>query len=126
VEGWLPEEGVESLEVYTFEKYRLEERKGEGKREKEERGELGVVTWYFWLSILLQLFLPTNTPASYLSSVEHAKDPLFAPSYHSLKGAKEEGYVYIDPAILAAPVIADLEGDGSPELIIAVSYFFDT
>ncbi len=47
VEGWLPEEGVESLEVYTFEKYRLEERKGEGKREKEERGELGVVTWYF-------------------------------------------------------------------------------
>jgi len=58
--------------------------------------------------------------------VEHAKDPLFAPSYHSLKGAKEEGYVYIDPAILAAPVIADLEGDGSPELIIAVSYFFDT
>jgi len=33
--------------------------------------------------------------------------------------------VYIDPHILATPAIADIDGDGSEELVVAVSYFFD-
>ena len=34
-------------------------------------------------------------------------------------------YVYLDAHILSTPVVADLDGDGNPELIVAVSYFFD-
>eukprot|EP00824_Muranothrix_gubernata_P001186 TRINITY_DN113_c1_g1_i3.p1 TRINITY_DN113_c1_g1~~TRINITY_DN113_c1_g1_i3.p1 ORF type:complete len:387 (-),score=113.32 TRINITY_DN113_c1_g1_i3:10-1170(-) len=38
---------------------------------------------------------------------------------------KEEGYVLVDPHILSTPTIADLDGDGMDELVVAVSYFFD-
>lgn len=33
--------------------------------------------------------------------------------------------MYIDAHILATPAIADVDGDGSEELVVAVSYFFD-
>lgn len=34
-------------------------------------------------------------------------------------------YVYLDAHILSTPVIADIDGDGQDELIVAVTYFFD-
>lgn len=34
-------------------------------------------------------------------------------------------FVYIDPHILATPVVEDLDGDGHQEIIVPVSYFFD-
>ena len=37
----------------------------------------------------------------------------------------DKGYVWLDPHILATPAIADIDGDGQEELVIAVSYFFD-
>ncbi|KAL9263582.1 DEFECTIVE IN EXINE FORMATION 1-like protein [Drosera capensis] len=36
-----------------------------------------------------------------------------------------EDYVDIDSHILCTPVIADIDDDGVPEMVIAVSYFFD-
>lgn len=37
----------------------------------------------------------------------------------------EQAYVWLDPHILANPAIADIDGDGQEELVLAVSYFFD-
>lgn len=37
----------------------------------------------------------------------------------------QQGYVWLDPHILANPAIADIDGDGQEELVLAVSYFFD-
>ena len=37
----------------------------------------------------------------------------------------EKGHVWLDPHILANPAIADIDGDGQEELVLAVSYFFD-
>ena len=34
-------------------------------------------------------------------------------------------FVYIDAHILATPAIADIDGDGTEELVVAVSYFYD-
>lgn len=34
-------------------------------------------------------------------------------------------FIYIDAHILATPAIADLDGDGAEELVVAVSYFYD-
>jgi hypothetical protein len=34
-------------------------------------------------------------------------------------------FVYVDAHILCTPAIADIDGDGSDELVVAVSYFFD-
>ncbi|XP_023736145.1 protein DEFECTIVE IN EXINE FORMATION 1 [Lactuca sativa] len=36
-----------------------------------------------------------------------------------------QNYVHVDSHILCTPVIADIDGDGVSEMIIAVSYFFD-
>lgn len=38
---------------------------------------------------------------------------------------KLEDYVNIDSHILCTPVIADIDKDGVPEMVVAVSYFFD-
>lgn len=35
------------------------------------------------------------------------------------------GHVLVDAHVLANPVVADIDGDGHHELIVAVSYFFD-
>lgn len=34
--------------------------------------------------------------------------------------------MYIDAHILSTPAIADIDGDGHDELVIAVSYFYDS
>ncbi len=36
-----------------------------------------------------------------------------------------EGMIDIDAHVLCSPTLADLDGDGTPELLVAVSYFFD-
>jgi hypothetical protein len=33
--------------------------------------------------------------------------------------------VLVDAHILAAPAVADLDGDGWPELVVPVTYYFD-
>ncbi len=35
------------------------------------------------------------------------------------------GVLLVDPHVLCTPTLADLDGDGTPELVVAVSYFFD-
>jgi hypothetical protein len=37
----------------------------------------------------------------------------------------KEGELLVDAHVLCSPTVADLDGDGNPELIVAVSYFFD-
>lgn len=39
--------------------------------------------------------------------------------------APEEGMILVDAHVLCSPTLADLDGDGTPELLVAVSYFFD-
>lgn len=34
-------------------------------------------------------------------------------------------YAYVDAHILATPAIADIDGDGTEELVVPVSYFYD-
>ncbi|CAN6471441.1 unnamed protein product [Victoria cruziana] len=41
------------------------------------------------------------------------------------KHEKQENFVEVDSHILCTPVIADIDGDGVSEMVIAVSYFFD-
>ncbi|GFR46133.1 hypothetical protein Agub_g7648 [Astrephomene gubernaculifera] len=49
-------------------------------------------------------------------------DEEFTQSTHPTASA---GYVYVDPHIMANPAIADIDGDGHDELVVAVSYFYD-
>lgn len=37
----------------------------------------------------------------------------------------DEEYVYVDPHVMATPVLVDVNGDGTLDLIMSVSYFFD-
>ena len=39
--------------------------------------------------------------------------------------AKQGGYLWLDPHILCTPALADIDGDGHDDLIVAASYFFD-
>eukprot|EP00656_Telonema_subtile_P012705 TRINITY_DN16409_c0_g1_i1.p1 TRINITY_DN16409_c0_g1~~TRINITY_DN16409_c0_g1_i1.p1 ORF type:complete len:775 (+),score=189.59 TRINITY_DN16409_c0_g1_i1:112-2436(+) len=60
-------------------------------------------------------------------------DPLHAEAYQdALKQMMAEAaadqsdeYVLVDAHIMATPVIADLDGDGRPELVATVSYYYD-
>ncbi|CAL8462321.1 g1854 [Coccomyxa elongata] len=38
---------------------------------------------------------------------------------------REKGYVRLDAHIMSTPAIADIDGDGQDEIVIAASYFFD-
>jgi len=59
------------------------------------------------------------------------KDVILTANRHNksapIPGARprEEGYVFVDPHVLCTPIIADLDKDGSDEVIFAVSYYFD-
>ena len=56
-------------------------------------------------------------------------DPLFSKYQHKRRpsGVTEDpSFVFIDPHILATPVLADMNGDGvTDELVVPVSYYFD-
>ena len=38
---------------------------------------------------------------------------------------KDGGYLWLDPHILCTPALADIDGDGHEDLVIAATYFFD-
>jgi hypothetical protein len=40
---------------------------------------------------------------------------------HELDG----GFIYLDAHVLCTPAIADIDGDGQEDLVLAVSYFYD-
>lgn len=50
----------------------------------------------------------------------YEEDPL-----HSELYPREPNHVYVDAHVLTEPSAVDIDGDGVPELILAVSYFFD-
>ena len=56
-------------------------------------------------------------------------DPLFSRHQHERRPsgvAETRSFVFIDPHILATPVLADMNGDGvKDELVVPVSYYFD-
>lgn len=57
-------------------------------------------------------------------------DPLFSRHETTPRPAgvdvKDQGYVYVDPHVLATPTLADIDGDGLyADLVVAVSYYFD-
>lgn len=38
---------------------------------------------------------------------------------------REKGFVQLDAHIMVTPAIADIDGDGQEEIVVAASYFFD-
>eukprot|EP01094_Clydonella_sp_ATCC50884_P026780 TRINITY_DN7459_c0_g1_i1.p1 TRINITY_DN7459_c0_g1~~TRINITY_DN7459_c0_g1_i1.p1 ORF type:complete len:629 (+),score=176.85 TRINITY_DN7459_c0_g1_i1:161-2047(+) len=70
----------------------------------------------------LELFLPTDTSANYVSHVLGQKDPLFSQTYREPNAWVTDNDVYLKPRFFATPVLADLDQDGREELILAVSY----
>jgi hypothetical protein len=38
---------------------------------------------------------------------------------------REKGFVRLDAHIMGTPAIADIDGDGQDEIVVAASYFFD-
>jgi hypothetical protein len=43
----------------------------------------------------------------------------------SQDGVTDETHVLVDPHILSTPAIADVDGDGVADLVVAASYYFD-
>lgn len=71
-----------------------------------------------------EIFLPSETPSSYVSHIRNQKDPLYSSTYNFIAQSSSD-YLFIDPHVLATPVIVDLDRDGKDEIIVPVSYFFD-
>jgi len=78
----------------------------------------------------LELFLVSDTPENYVEFLKLQQDPLYSSQYerylNSSEAESEKGYVFVDAHVLNTPVIADLDNDGVHELIVAVSYYFDS
>ncbi len=47
------------------------------------------------------------------------------PSPQASHPGTEGEFVWVDPHIMTTPAIADIDGDGHDELVVAVSYFYD-
>lgn len=45
--------------------------------------------------------------------------------YQASHPSTEGEFVWVDPHIMTTPAIADIDGDGHDELVVAVSYFYD-
>ena len=43
----------------------------------------------------------------------------------ALRALDAQGYVYVDAHALSTPALADVDGDGAVELVLALSYFFE-
>jgi hypothetical protein len=65
----------------------------------------------------------------YLEDDEYADDDdgvdSYDKGYEAKYGNSDDKFVWVDAHCLATPVAADVDGNGTQELIIAVSYFFD-
>lgn len=48
------------------------------------------------------------------------------PSFNTQSGHEVDGgFIYLDAHVLTTPAIADIDGDGQEDLVLAVSYFYD-
>jgi len=72
----------------------------------------------------LELFLPTEASMSGLTALQHGQNPLSSRQYEQYLANFQEqaNLVYLDPKVLSSPVIVDLNGDRSFEMIVPVSY----
>ena len=51
--------------------------------------------------------------------------PPLAPHSPVAPALQNSDHVWVDPHILCTPAIADIDGDGVEEMVVAVSYYFD-
>ena len=76
----------------------------------------------------LELFLPTEMSASFISALRSTTNLLHSPQldhYYEVMGkdtGKSSEEVKLIPRIVGSPIIVDLEGDGHNELVVAVNY----
>lgn len=56
---------------------------------------------------------------------EDAEHPLFHSDEDPTSYERTKNHVWVDAHVLATPVVRDVDGDGFPDLIASVSYFFD-
>ena len=52
-------------------------------------------------------------------------DEYYDGHFHHHPEGRVEDYISVDPHVLCTPTVADVDGDGFPDLIVAVSYLFD-
>ena len=78
----------------------------------------------------LELFLPTDTPETFVSHLREQLDPVQT-ERHQLyaelrRSHKDSQTVILPPHVLGDPVIGDLDNDGIVEMVIPVTYFYDS